>query len=49
MALASASKIISGNTEENIFGEPGIIFREQGSTELPWEPLWGRLQQFDDT
>ena len=47
MALASQG------TEENIFGEPGIIFREQGSIDLPWGPLWGyqafRLQQFDDT
>ena len=25
--------------EENIFGEPSIIFREQGSTDLPWGPL----------
>ena len=38
MALASASKIISGN-RGTYFGKPGIIFREQGSTYLPWEPL----------
>ena len=36
MALASASKIILGNRGKYFFGEPGIIFREQGSTDLPW-------------
>ena len=24
-----------------MFGEPGIIFREQGSTDLQWGPRWG--------
>ena len=24
---------------KNIFGLPGIIFREQGGTDLPWGPL----------